>query len=97
MCDCSPTRLDSKENCDKTIEVLNGSTLPDSSEPLMVKFADSSSNKKRQQTAGGCGLLSVATVVISLSLRSLEGHWRGSVVCVYMSTQHLCVSLAVHV
>ena len=51
-------RLDSKESCDKTIEMLSGSTLSDSSEPLMVKFADSSSNKKRHP-AGGCGLVSV--------------------------------------
>jgi hypothetical protein len=45
-------RLDTKESCDKTIEMLNGSTLQDSSEPLMVKFADSSSNKKRQFVTG---------------------------------------------
>ncbi|CAI8017248.1 Protein alan shepard [Geodia barretti] len=45
-------RLDTKESCEKTIEMLNGSTLQDSSEPLMVKFADSSSNKKRQYVTG---------------------------------------------
>ena len=54
-------RLDTKENCDKTIEMLNGSTLPESAEPLMVKFADSSSNKKRQNSPGGCVLLHVVS------------------------------------
>ena len=45
--------MDTKDNCDKTIEMLNGTTLSESSEPLMVKFADSSSNKKRQHITGG--------------------------------------------
>lgn len=49
VCTC---RLDTKESCDKTIEMLNGSTLQDSTEPLLVKFADSSSNKKRQLGPG---------------------------------------------
>ena len=52
-CFCVPCRLDTKENCEKAIEMLNGSTLSDSPEPLMVKFADSSSNKKRQHGPGG--------------------------------------------
>lgn len=45
-------RLDSRENCEKAIEVLSGTVLPGSSEPLMVKFADSGSSKRRQQSQG---------------------------------------------
>lgn len=52
LCVCVSCRLDTKDNCDKTIEMLNGSTLQDSTEPLLVKFADSSSNKKRQHGPG---------------------------------------------
>ena len=67
-------RLDSKESCDKTIEMLSGSSLPETSEPLMVKFADSSSNRKRQQTAGGCGPIEFELTENPPPLSS--GRWR---------------------
>ena len=41
-------RLDCKENCEKAIEILNGTMLTGGTEPLMVKFADSGGSKKKQ-------------------------------------------------
>ncbi|KAI5751894.1 hypothetical protein M8J77_011828 [Diaphorina citri] len=45
-------RLESKDKCDQMIQLFNGSTLPGSKEPLLVKFADSGL-KKRGAGAGG--------------------------------------------
>ncbi|XP_064401848.1 RNA-binding motif, single-stranded-interacting protein 2-like isoform X2 [Halichondria panicea] len=42
-------RMETKESCDKVIEMLNGVMLPGSKEPLMIKFADSSNKKKQSQ------------------------------------------------
>ena len=38
--------MGSKEKCEQIIKIFNGSPLPGSKEPLLVKFADGG-NKKR--------------------------------------------------
>lgn len=39
-------RLESKEKCDQMIQLFNGTSLPGSKEPLLVKFADSGLKKR---------------------------------------------------
>ncbi|CAG5124767.1 unnamed protein product, partial [Candidula unifasciata] len=43
-------RMESKEKCDQIINAFNNKMLPGSSEPLLVKFADSGSKKKATPT-----------------------------------------------
>ena len=92
-------RLDNKESCDKTIEMLNGTTLPDSNEPLMVKFADSSSNKKRQHAAGGCGFMISGCGLFNLFLCMSLGRWRDigdvSLISIYYVCMYVILSCLV--
>ncbi len=45
-----PIRMETKESCDKVIDMLNGVMLPGSKKPLVIKFADSSHMKKQSQS-----------------------------------------------
>lgn len=40
-------RLDSKENCERAIEALNGHVLEGTAEPLVIKFADGGSSRRK--------------------------------------------------
>ncbi|XP_059145490.1 RNA-binding motif, single-stranded-interacting protein 3-like isoform X3 [Physella acuta] len=44
-------RMESKEKCDQIINAFNNKMLPGSTEPLLVKFADSGNKKKTSPTA----------------------------------------------
>lgn len=39
-------RMESKEKCEQIINMLNGHSLPENKEPLLVKFADGGNKKK---------------------------------------------------
>jgi len=41
-----PFRMESKEKCEQIIQMFNGSPLPGSKEPLLVKFADGGIKKR---------------------------------------------------
>ena len=41
-------RMENKEVCEKIIHSLNKKMLPGSTEPLLIKFADSGNKKKRE-------------------------------------------------
>ncbi len=57
-----PIRMETKESCDKVIDMLNGVMLPGSKEPLMIKFADSSNKKKQSQSK--CVLVCVCVLTL---------------------------------
>ncbi len=69
-----PIRMETKESCDKVIDMLNGVMLPGSKEPLMIKFADSSNKKKQSQSKSlrVCVCMCIDCVAL-VTCRSLEG------------------------
>lgn len=40
-------RMESKEKCEQIIQIFNGTQLPGSKEPLLVKFADGGNKKNK--------------------------------------------------
>ena len=61
--------METQESCDRIIEMLKGGRLPGHSEHLQVKFADSGSKKKQNQSMN---LLQLTLLKLSYDLRILH-------------------------
>lgn len=51
-------RMDSREECEQIISAYNGRALPNSSQALVVKFADGGSSKRKANVSSPDGLCS---------------------------------------